>query len=274
MILCLNEDIINEAVSGQEVIDALDNKRAVLITYDDEQYHRTQTRYIEPYVYGLTKAGNPCIRAYQYWGDTKRGVPKWKMFRLDRVLSWKPTEQTFELEPQARGWAAQAYNNNGDGSMSSVFKTVDLGDQSSLTDYEKLKLKTKQLKNSKPLNINDFKAKIKADTSSATTTNNPGPIVTPNQDPNQPQNQPQAQELQNQNGEVEIIQQEVPNTQVQGTEEKPTNQTGPIQTNEPENNRFISNDVLDSDDFKKMLQRNLELTDKEKKKRGFDMSNS
>ena len=270
MILCLKEDIINEEVSGQEVIDALDNKRAVLITYDDEQYHHTQTRYIEPYVYGLTKAGNPCIRAYQYWGDTKRGVPKWKMFRLDRVLSWKPTEQTFELEPQARGWAAQAYNNNGDGSMSSVFKTVDLGDQSSLTDFEKLNLRTKQLKNSKPLNINDFNTKIKTNVEEP---NKPGPIVTPRQDPNQPQNQPQAQELQNQNGEVEI-QQEIPNTQIQGTEEKPTNQTGPIQTNEPENNRFISNDVLNSDDFKKMLQRNLELTDKEKKKRGFDINNS
>jgi hypothetical protein len=151
-----------------------------------------------------------------------------------------------------------------------VFKTVDLGDQSSLTDYEKLKLRTKQLKNSKPLNINDFNTKIKTNVEEP---NKPGPIVTPRQDPNQPQNQPQAQELQNQNGEVEI-QQEIPNTQIQGTEEKPTNQTGPIQTNEPENNRFISNDVLNSDDFKKMLQRNLELTDKEKKKRGFDINNS
>ena len=160
MILYLTEDVINEAVSGSEVVDAINNRKAVLINYADKNASHTGKRYIEPYVYGVTKAGNPCIRAYQYWGDTKRGVPKWKLFRLDRVQSWEPTEDTFELEPKARGWAAQAYNNNGDGSMAEVYQTVELGAEPQ-TDYERLKARTRQIKNSKPININNVDLKHK-----------------------------------------------------------------------------------------------------------------
>lgn len=146
MILFLAEDVINEAVSASEVVKALDDRKAVLINYADEEASHPGKRYIEPYVYGLTKAGNPCIRAYQYWGDTKRGTPKWKLFRLDRVESWEPTDNTFELEPKARGWAAEAYNNNGDGSMSAVYKMVSLGEEPK-TEYERLRARTRELMN-------------------------------------------------------------------------------------------------------------------------------
>ena len=56
MILYLTEDIINEAVSGSEVVDAINNRKAVLINYADENASHTGKRYIEPYVYGVTKA--------------------------------------------------------------------------------------------------------------------------------------------------------------------------------------------------------------------------
>ena len=52
-------------------------------------------RIIEVYAYGLTKAGNPVIRAFQPYGDTSSRVPSWKFFRIDRIIYWKPTKQIF-----------------------------------------------------------------------------------------------------------------------------------------------------------------------------------
>jgi hypothetical protein len=227
MILYLNESIVNEAVEPDKVIDAINNRNAVLINYADEEASHPGVRYVEPYVFGLTKAGNPCFRAYQYWGDTKRGVPKWKLFRLDRVESWNPTNNTFDLEPNARGWAAEAFNNNGDGSMSAVYNIVKL-DDAPLTDYEKLKARTKQIKNNMSVNINDINK-----------TNNKGPVqnvqpteVTPNPQPTSGNNQKQE---------------------------------GPISNDYTNPNDYSSNDLMNNDDFKKMLQRNIEYSDRQKK---------
>ena len=42
--------------------------------------------------------------------DTKRGVPSWKLLRLDRITSWKPTDNKFNIDPKARGFAKEAFN--------------------------------------------------------------------------------------------------------------------------------------------------------------------
>ena len=82
----------------QPYIDAINNKYRILINYDDEDNHATGIRLVEPYVLGYTKAGNLAFRGYQYNGDTVRGVPKWKLFRLDRVINWQPTKQKFNVD--------------------------------------------------------------------------------------------------------------------------------------------------------------------------------
>ena len=115
-----------------------DQKYTELFAAADENASHTGKRYIEPYVFGVTKAGNDAIRAYQYWGDTKKGTPAWKLFRLDRIESWEPTGEKFELEPQARGWASQAFNKGGDKSLVKIYTIAKLDDEP-LTDYEKLK---------------------------------------------------------------------------------------------------------------------------------------
>ncbi len=154
MVLYLTEGLLKESVSGDEVIDAINKRRGVLITYHGEDNEHTGARYIEPYVYGLTTANNPAIRAYQYYGDTKKGAPAWKLLRLDRVLSWKPTGNTFEIEPQARGWAAEAFNGN-DKLLPTIYATVELGEKP-MTDLERLRARTRQLKQSQPINIKDI----------------------------------------------------------------------------------------------------------------------
>ena len=258
MILYLTEDVINEAVSGSEVVDAINNRKAVLINYADKNASHTGKRYIEPYVYGVTKAGNPCIRAYQYWGDTKRGVPKWKLFRLDRVQSWEPTEDTFELEPKARGWAAQAYNNNGDGSMAEVYQTVELGAEPQ-TDYERLKARTRQIKNSKPININNVDLKQNTTKQKPQTQRaQAGPVG--NQ---QPVNKIQSPVEPEQKTQQEPLNTDIDNKPV----EQEPNVDGPV-VNEPVNAQNSSADeLMSNDEFRKMLQRNLDITNQEKQRR-------
>lgn len=109
-----------EATSVSSVVDAIKGRYKVTINYKGDPKHGIAPgiRTIEPYVYGLTKAGNPCIRAYQPYGDTASKVPSWKMFRLDRIISWKPTFALI-LKP------APKFNVNGDKSMSVVYNIID-----------------------------------------------------------------------------------------------------------------------------------------------------
>jgi len=109
-----------EGVSVSSVTDAIKGRYKVTINYKGDPKHGIAPglRTIETYVYGLTKAGNPCIRAYQPYGDTASKVPSWKLFRLDRIISWKPT---FGLITRP----APKFNPNGDGSMSKVFSIIN-----------------------------------------------------------------------------------------------------------------------------------------------------
>ena len=144
---------LNEDVSPMDVIDAIHNKKIVKIHYDDEVNHKTGTRFIEPFAYGLSKAGNPVFRAFQVESGPNgslRGTPKWKLFRLDRVISWAPTRTTFELTPDEVGWAnAYYFNREGDKSMSQVFAIAQIDDHSPI-DIERAK--TKMLRKGRAFN--------------------------------------------------------------------------------------------------------------------------
>lgn len=204
------KNVLTESVTPNEVNAAIDDKIQVIINYSDEENRAPNKRLIEPYAYGMTKNGNAVLRAYQYDGDTFRGKPKWKMFRLDRIQSWQPTEQHFNASPKERGWQAEDYNEQGDNSMTTVFNQVKFDyDQTNNNPYQKgsqlynIRKKTDNIKKSKPIKIDQMQD------------NKPGPITS---NSNNQQNQTQ-------------------------------------------------------DDFQRMLKRNLEITQKEKDKRGFSLSN-
>ena len=141
--------ILNESVNQNNVESVINNKQRVLIKYRDEESHAVGQRLIEPYVLGLSKAGNLVLRAFQYNGSTLRGIPKWKMFRLDRIISWKPLKTHFELSPSDQGWNAPDYNANGDKSMASVIVSVNFGKNDKLyqPSLEKAKKRTKMAQN-------------------------------------------------------------------------------------------------------------------------------
>jgi hypothetical protein len=258
MVLYLSESVINEAVSGNDVISAIDGRNGVIINYSGENDWHTGPRYIEPYVYGVTSKGNPAIRAYQYYGDTKKGVPNWKLFLLDRIDSWQPTDETFDVEPKARGWAAQAFNGN-DRMLPTIYKTVELGEEP-VTDLERLRARTRQLQQGKAVNISQMQQKPKE------TQRDSGPIGQ-----NKPETTaPSPEPVPNQTSEP---------LNTDGTEKKVTSQP-PVRQTKPQSGPIVDNPQHDnqqpmsSEEFRNMLQRNLDITSQEKAKRGFGLGNT
>lgn len=109
----LFEDIILETINSNKLLmesvdfntvkDSIENKYNVNIVYIDGDGVRT-SRYIQPYVLGDTIAGNKAIRAYQIFGGSRTMATKgenaqggWRIFRLDRIVEWKPTKMKFTI---------------------------------------------------------------------------------------------------------------------------------------------------------------------------------
>ena len=121
--------LLNDGVSVNSINDAINGHNRVIINYKTNgKEEHNGARVIEVYAYGLTKAGNPVIRAFQPYGDTTTRVPSWKFFRVDRITAWKPTKQTFNEPPVSYYSQIGAFNENGDNSMSVVYKIAKFGD--------------------------------------------------------------------------------------------------------------------------------------------------
>lgn len=130
-----NKSLLTEGVSPEAVNDAIKNRYNVNITYDDypdsEIPVPPSKRYIQVYNYSDTKKNNEAIRAYQIFGGSKT-TPKsgaWKIFRLDRIRSWKPTKVKFSkpIQMKASPGTIPDYNQNGDRSMNRVINSVKFG---------------------------------------------------------------------------------------------------------------------------------------------------
>lgn len=125
------KSIIQEAISGvytkptaKAINTAIDNHWSAVIRYNSKgKGKHLQSRIIFPVAYGLTKAGNPVVRAYQASSqDTTTKAPAWKFFRVDRILGWKNMKDTFVDTSKLAG-----FNSTGDMTMSQVFNISTLG---------------------------------------------------------------------------------------------------------------------------------------------------
>ena len=115
--------ILTESTYITNVSTAIRQRKEVEIFYDDEDNDPKGSgkRVIQPVAYGLSKAGNLVVRAFQPYGDTKTKVPHWKLFRLDKIKSWKTLWKRSFNEPPAQYGAEGAFNSKGDNSMSEVY---------------------------------------------------------------------------------------------------------------------------------------------------------
>lgn len=138
--MALLEDILKElgllteisTQNDQMIIDAIKKMRRVRIVYNDQEhdYRGKRTRYILPVAYGISKSGNPVIRAFQTAGSTKRGNGKWKFFRLDRIISWSNSTRSFKRF--AEFLKSQNLNLNWDDGMTKIFALSPICNQNNL----------------------------------------------------------------------------------------------------------------------------------------------
>ena len=110
------KNIISEAASISDVQDSIKNKKVIIIYYDGDDNGGKGYRTIEPVCFGLSKRGNRVLRAWESegasWSEKNENnfLPGWRLFRLDKIFTYKPTLDNFtEVRPN--------YNPSGDRSM-------------------------------------------------------------------------------------------------------------------------------------------------------------
>lgn len=145
--MLLNEiykELLSENVSLNKINDAIDNTYEVMINYHSNgEDIATGERVIQPVAYGLTKSGNPVIRAFQPYGDTTSKVPSWKFFRIDRITFWKGLYNNKFKEPPGTYNAEGNFNENGDKSMSIVYKIANFNNAKNKINYDNIGAVTK-----------------------------------------------------------------------------------------------------------------------------------
>ena len=118
--------VLTEGVSEQAIIDCINGKYNVNIQYRDYKDKPPSKRYIQVYNFSITKGGNKAIRAYQIFGGSKT-TPKtgaWKIFRLDRIEGWYPTNVKWYSPVSDYSVDIPSYNQLGDKSMATVIDLV------------------------------------------------------------------------------------------------------------------------------------------------------
>jgi len=111
--------LINEVASLNDIQKSIKDRNVTTIYYDGDNPGGTGIREIEPVCVGYSKAGNLVLRAWDLEGAShtatigEKPLPGWRLFRVDKIFTYKPTMDTFN-EPRP------GYNPNGDKSMSSV----------------------------------------------------------------------------------------------------------------------------------------------------------
>jgi predicted DNA-binding transcriptional regulator YafY len=113
------KNLITEAATLEDVLDSIKNRKVVVIYYDGDEPGGRGLREIEPVCIGVSKANNRIIRAWDKEGSShtaykgEQPLPGWRIFRLDKILSLKPTGEVYN-QPRP------GYNFNGDKTMASV----------------------------------------------------------------------------------------------------------------------------------------------------------
>jgi len=118
----LNESLkglICEIASIGSVQDAINRRQVITVYYDGDEPGGRGIREVEPVALGKSKAGNLVMRGWDREGAShtaykgEKPLPGWRLFRLDKILSLKPTGEVYN-QPHP------GYNFNGDKSMVSI----------------------------------------------------------------------------------------------------------------------------------------------------------
>lgn len=113
------KSLITEIAAVDDMQNSIKQKMVMIINYNDDKPEARGYRTIEPVCLGYSKAGNLVLRAWEREGASysaaREGnvLPGWRLFRIDKMLTFKPTMDNFtEMRPN--------YNPYGDKLMTSV----------------------------------------------------------------------------------------------------------------------------------------------------------
>ena len=111
--------LILEEAKTDIIIDAIRNKKVLVIYYSGDEPGGRGLRYIEPVCFGYSKKNNPVLRAWDLEGASHKDyigdepLPSWRYFKLDKIDTIQQTGENFDtMRPN--------YNQNGDKSMIKV----------------------------------------------------------------------------------------------------------------------------------------------------------
>jgi len=93
--------------SVDQITNSVKNRNLVTIYYDGEDNGGKGLRVIEPFCFGVSKAGNLVLRAWEREGASytaqkgEQPLPGWRLFRYDRIGSFNtdPTQSFDEVRP-------------------------------------------------------------------------------------------------------------------------------------------------------------------------------
>jgi len=113
------KSLILEVASTETIIDAIKNKKVLVIYYSGDEPGGKGLRLIEPVCYGYSKKNNPVLRAWDLEGASHRDflgikpLPGWRLFNVNKIDSIQPTGENYSM-------MRPNYNVNGDKSMIEV----------------------------------------------------------------------------------------------------------------------------------------------------------
>jgi len=120
--------VLLEVASMDDIQRAIKQRQVVIINYDGDEPGGKGLREVEPVCLGFSKAGNRVVRVWDREGASHRArigtepLPSWRLMRLDKILSFKPSGEAFTT-PQP------GYNFNGDKSMTRVIINAQFDNQ-------------------------------------------------------------------------------------------------------------------------------------------------
>jgi len=113
------KSLIVEISSVDSIMDAIKKRQKVVIYYDGDEPGGRGLREIEPVCLGYSKANNLVLRAWDSEGSShtaykgEQPLPGWRLFRVDKILSFKPTGEIFDV-------SRPNFNSSGDKSMNRI----------------------------------------------------------------------------------------------------------------------------------------------------------
>lgn len=122
------KSLILEIASIDSIVDAIKKRNKVIIYYNGDEPGGRGLRQIEPVCFGYSKSDNPVLRAWDEEGAShtsykgQQPLPGWRLFRVDKIMSFKPSNEKFN---QVR----QGYNPSGDKGMVRVIINTKFDDQ-------------------------------------------------------------------------------------------------------------------------------------------------